>query len=204
MSIVAWPRPAKAKPRRRPNWHWPARARRPCSIGSAARAAEGRPGEESFRVGPGPGAGRRGAAAAGKPDGLVVHPAAGRQRATGRGPERPGGGRRRRRRQRPTPRPRPLFRDAPVGLALADDDGMLVETNAAFDSFFGIAGRAIGRSLTELVDQGDRQAVERPCRRRARRGQRNGRRTGRSAPARPLRPDGRTLRAAPPMAAARR
>ena len=52
-----------------------------------------------------------------------------------------------------------LFHGAPVGMAVAETSGRLVETNAAFDAFFGIAGRASGRAFSELVDQADRQAV---------------------------------------------
>ncbi|HEV2562423.1 MAG TPA: ATP-binding protein [Rhizomicrobium sp.] len=50
-----------------------------------------------------------------------------------------------------------LFRDAPVGVALAGSDGRLVEANAAFNEFFG--GAAQGRLLADLVDAGDRQNV---------------------------------------------
>ncbi len=44
-------------------------------------------------------------------------------------------------------------------MALADAEGKLTETNAAFERFFGLAGHADGKRLADLVDQGDRQAV---------------------------------------------
>jgi two-component system cell cycle sensor histidine kinase/response regulator CckA len=55
--------------------------------------------------------------------------------------------------------PASLFRDAPVGMALAGADGKLVETNAAFDAFFGLSGEAAGRSLGALVEPTDRETV---------------------------------------------
>ena len=51
-----------------------------------------------------------------------------------------------------------LFRDAPMGVAFADANGVVLEANPAFAAFFG--GVALkGRVLTELVDAGDRNAV---------------------------------------------
>ena len=50
-----------------------------------------------------------------------------------------------------------LFRDAPVGVALAGSDGRIVEANAAFNAFFG--GAAQGQKLSDLTDAGDRQSA---------------------------------------------
>ena len=51
-----------------------------------------------------------------------------------------------------------LFRDAPVGVAFADNDGVLTEANDAFGRFFGLNGLA-GRNFGELVDAGDKNSV---------------------------------------------
>jgi two-component system cell cycle sensor histidine kinase/response regulator CckA len=120
------------------------------------RAADGKEGEESFRVAPGLelvaavrplperqtawwftprlGAARVGPAVAADPAPLARAAAA-------------------------EAAPAALFRDAPVGLAIADRGGKLLETNAAFDGFFGYAGTSTQRPLAELVDPGDREAV---------------------------------------------
>jgi two-component system cell cycle sensor histidine kinase/response regulator CckA len=50
-----------------------------------------------------------------------------------------------------------LFRDAPVGVALAASDGRILEANAAFNAFFG--GAAQSRLLADLTDAGDRASV---------------------------------------------
>ncbi len=50
-----------------------------------------------------------------------------------------------------------LFRDAPVGVAIADSDGRIAEANAAFNAFFG--GAAQGQRLSDLTDAGDRQSA---------------------------------------------
>ncbi|MBU6445431.1 MAG: response regulator [Alphaproteobacteria bacterium] len=44
-----------------------------------------------------------------------------------------------------------LYRDAPVGMALCDADGKLIESNRAFDAFFAVAVTA-GQKLASLVD----------------------------------------------------
>ena len=51
-----------------------------------------------------------------------------------------------------------LFRDAPMGVALADAGGVIRETNAAFAQFFATASLT-GRDCSELVDAHDRPAV---------------------------------------------
>ncbi len=51
-----------------------------------------------------------------------------------------------------------LFRDAPMGVAVADEKGMLVEANAAFAEFFG-GENVAGRTLSDLVGAADRQAT---------------------------------------------
>ncbi len=51
-----------------------------------------------------------------------------------------------------------FFQDAPVGVALADNAGKLLEANAAFREFFGL-GTAAGKSLADCLDAGDRQNV---------------------------------------------
>jgi two-component system cell cycle sensor histidine kinase/response regulator CckA len=48
-----------------------------------------------------------------------------------------------------------LFRDAPMGMAVADANGRLTDANRAFASFFG-AQSLLGRSLSELTDAADR------------------------------------------------
>ena len=42
-----------------------------------------------------------------------------------------------------------LYRDAPVGMALCDAEGRLIESNRAFDDFFSV-GQTAGRSLSAL------------------------------------------------------
>jgi two-component system cell cycle sensor histidine kinase/response regulator CckA len=54
--------------------------------------------------------------------------------------------------------PQDLFRDAPMGVAFADADGVIVDANKAFAAFFGGAPLK-GRKLAELVDAGDRATV---------------------------------------------
>ncbi|MDE3116206.1 MAG: response regulator [Pseudomonadota bacterium] len=44
-----------------------------------------------------------------------------------------------------------LYRDAPVGMALCDAGGKLIESNRAFDAFFGV-GQTVGQSLAALAD----------------------------------------------------
>ncbi len=50
-----------------------------------------------------------------------------------------------------------LFRDAPMGMAVADANGRLTDANRAFTAFFG-AQSLSGRSLSELIDASDRIA----------------------------------------------
>ena len=52
-----------------------------------------------------------------------------------------------------------LFRDAPMGVALADAHGTITQTNAAFAQFFGMAGTVVGRACGDLVDSHDQPAV---------------------------------------------
>src|SRR5580692_5105597 len=51
----------------------------------------------------------------------------------------------------------PLFRDAPVGVALADGSGRIAEANGSFAEFFGHTGTLATRALAELVDAADKQ-----------------------------------------------
>ncbi|MBI1328796.1 MAG: response regulator [Alphaproteobacteria bacterium] len=57
-----------------------------------------------------------------------------------------------------TPAPATLLRDAPVGIAIADGAGEIIEANRAFSDFFGAS--VVKRKLAELVDAGDREGVE--------------------------------------------
>ena len=52
-----------------------------------------------------------------------------------------------------------LFRDAPMGVALADANGAITEANAAFAHFFGIEGAVVGKACADLVDAHDQAAV---------------------------------------------
>ncbi len=52
-----------------------------------------------------------------------------------------------------------LFRDAPMGVALADATGLLLEANAAFGKFFGITDSLNDRDCADLVDVSDKAAV---------------------------------------------
>jgi two-component system cell cycle sensor histidine kinase/response regulator CckA len=51
-----------------------------------------------------------------------------------------------------------FFRDAPVGVAIADNSGKLSEANACFAKFFGPGG-VDGRALADLVEAADRAGV---------------------------------------------
>ena len=51
-----------------------------------------------------------------------------------------------------------LFRNAPMGVALADAGGVITEANAPFAQFFGLPGLA-GKNCADLVDAHDRPAV---------------------------------------------
>jgi PAS domain S-box-containing protein len=52
-----------------------------------------------------------------------------------------------------------LFRDAPMGMALAEADGSIAGANTAFSSFFGASGALVGRNVAELLELGDRGQV---------------------------------------------
>jgi two-component system cell cycle sensor histidine kinase/response regulator CckA len=52
-----------------------------------------------------------------------------------------------------------LFRDAPMGVAFADAQGVIGDANAAMAKFFGASAALAGRNFGELVDQGDRAQV---------------------------------------------
>jgi two-component system cell cycle sensor histidine kinase/response regulator CckA len=52
-----------------------------------------------------------------------------------------------------------LFRDAPMGVALADAQGVISEANATFAQFFGLSELA-GKNCADLVDAHDRPAVK--------------------------------------------
>src|SRR6202000_2092492 len=51
-----------------------------------------------------------------------------------------------------------LLRAAPMGIALADKDGVLAQANPAFAQFFGRADLT-GQSLTAVIDEADRAPV---------------------------------------------
>jgi len=52
-----------------------------------------------------------------------------------------------------------MFRDAPIGMAIAEKDGALVETNVQFRRFFGVSEELQRRSLVDLVALSDRQGL---------------------------------------------
>jgi two-component system, cell cycle sensor histidine kinase and response regulator CckA len=58
-----------------------------------------------------------------------------------------------------------FFRDAPIGVALADTAGKLIEVNEAFARFFG--EQVIGRILDDLVESADKDSVAERLRRAA-------------------------------------
>jgi len=53
--------------------------------------------------------------------------------------------------------PADVFRDAPMGVALADAEGRITDANAAFKTFFAAAGAPAGRLLGELVAPADNE-----------------------------------------------
>jgi len=52
-----------------------------------------------------------------------------------------------------------FFKDAPVGVALADADGRLLEANASFAEFFGLTGPLAGKALGDVLEVADRAGV---------------------------------------------
>jgi len=52
-----------------------------------------------------------------------------------------------------------LFRDAPMGVAFADAQGLISDANAALAKFFGASTSPTGRNFGDLVDAGDRAQV---------------------------------------------
>jgi two-component system cell cycle sensor histidine kinase/response regulator CckA len=52
-----------------------------------------------------------------------------------------------------------LFRDAPMGVAFADAQGVISDANAAMAKFFGASAALAGRNFGALVDAGDRAQV---------------------------------------------
>jgi len=61
---------------------------------------------------------------------------------------------------KPAPTPVPaLFRDAPVGVALADETAKIFEANRAFADFFDLPGQGTSRLLGELIEPADRKGL---------------------------------------------
>jgi two-component system cell cycle sensor histidine kinase/response regulator CckA len=52
-----------------------------------------------------------------------------------------------------------LFRDAPMGVAFADSQGVISDANAAMAKFFGASAALAGKNFGALVDAGDRAQV---------------------------------------------
>ncbi|HEX4178298.1 MAG TPA: response regulator, partial [Rhizomicrobium sp.] len=52
-----------------------------------------------------------------------------------------------------------LFRDAPMGVAFADAEGVISDANTALAKFFGATGPLAGRNFADLVEAGDRLQV---------------------------------------------
>jgi two-component system, cell cycle sensor histidine kinase and response regulator CckA len=55
--------------------------------------------------------------------------------------------------------PTVFFRDAPVGVAVADGEGKLVEANTAFEKFFGLSGTLGGKIFADALEISDRASV---------------------------------------------
>lgn len=55
--------------------------------------------------------------------------------------------------------PASFLRDAPVGIAMSDGEGVLSDANPEFVNFFEHNGALTGRKLLDLVEQTDRQSV---------------------------------------------
>ncbi|MGD0864980.1 MAG: ATP-binding protein [Rhizomicrobium sp.] len=58
-----------------------------------------------------------------------------------------------------TAAPVSFFNDAPVGVAVADAEGRLLEANAAFAEFFGLTGPLAGKALGDALEEADRAGV---------------------------------------------
>ncbi|HTP77826.1 MAG TPA: ATP-binding protein [Rhizomicrobium sp.] len=52
-----------------------------------------------------------------------------------------------------------VFRDAPVGVAITDGEGKVLDANPAFAKFFGAAGALRERSVAGMVDGPDRERI---------------------------------------------
>jgi signal transduction histidine kinase len=52
-----------------------------------------------------------------------------------------------------------MFRDAPVGIAIAEQDGTLIESNTLFQHFFAAGGDLRGKPLSELASPSDRPDI---------------------------------------------
>ena len=52
-----------------------------------------------------------------------------------------------------------LFRDAPMGVAFADAQGVITEANAALAKFFGASGNLTMRNFCDLAEQSDRGRI---------------------------------------------
>jgi two-component system cell cycle sensor histidine kinase/response regulator CckA len=52
-----------------------------------------------------------------------------------------------------------LFRDAPMGVAFADGEGVISDANAALAKFFGVSGALASRNFSALVEPADRAQV---------------------------------------------
>jgi two-component system cell cycle sensor histidine kinase/response regulator CckA len=52
-----------------------------------------------------------------------------------------------------------VLEDAPIGIAIANPDGMLVEANRAFCGFFGAGTKLAGRTLSDLIEPAHRESL---------------------------------------------
>lgn len=52
-----------------------------------------------------------------------------------------------------------LFRDAPVGIAMTDEAGVVIEANKSFAEFFDNPANLLGASAANLAETGDREAI---------------------------------------------
>jgi two-component system cell cycle sensor histidine kinase/response regulator CckA len=55
--------------------------------------------------------------------------------------------------------PASFFKDAPVGVALTDADGRLLEANPSFAEFFGLSGPLAGKVFADALEPADRAGV---------------------------------------------